>query len=258
MRTALIGHTGFVGSNLLRQTGFTHLFNSKTIGSIAGHAFDQVICCGAPAEKWKANQNPSADWENLERLMACLERVTARQVILISTVDVFDSPVGVDEDSPIDPLRVGAYGKHRYQLEKFITDRFDSLVVRLPGLFGPGLKKNVIFDFLNNNQVERIHSEARYQFYDLNNIWGDIQRALHARLRLVHFATEPVSVAEVASQGFGRRFDNQTAGLPAVYDFRSKHDALYGSGSGYLYGKHAVLHAIREFVESTRGEKRCA
>lgn len=258
MRIALIGHTGFVGSNLLRQTGFTHLFNSKTIASIAGQAFDQVVCCGAPAEKWKANQNPSADWENLQRLMSCLERVTARQVILISTVDVFDAPLGVDEDSPIDPLPVGAYGKHRYLLEKFITDRFDTLVVRLPALFGPGLKKNVIFDFLNNNQVERIHSEARYQFYDLNNIWSDIQRALHARLRLVHFATEPVSVAEVASQGFGRLFDNKTAGTPAVYDFRTKFDGLYGSDGGYLCRKEAVLHAIREFVSATQGEKRCA
>lgn len=258
MRTALIGHTGFVGSNLLRQTRFTHQFNSKTIGSIAGQAFDQVVCCGAPAEKWKANQNPLADWENLARLMTCLERLTARQVILISTVDVFEAPLGADEDSPIDPLRVGAYGKHRYLLEKFITDRFDSLVVRLPGLFGPGLKKNVIFDFLYNNQVERIHSEARYQFYDLNNIWGDIQRALHAKLRLIHFATEPVSVAEVASQGFGRRFDNKTAGTPAVYDFRTKYDDIYGSSGGYLHRKQAVLHAIRKFVESTQGEKQCA
>jgi nucleoside-diphosphate-sugar epimerase len=258
MRTALIGHTGFVGSNLLRQTSFTQQFNSKTIGSIAGHAFDQVVCCGAPAEKWKANQNPIADWENLERLMTCLERVTTRQVILISTIDVFDAPVGVDEGSPIDPLRVCAYGKHRGLLEKFITARFDSLVVRLPGLFGPGLKKNVIFDFLNNNHVERIHSEARYQFYDLNNIWADIQRALHAKLRLIHLATEPVSVAEVASQGFGRRFDNKTANTPAVYDFRTKYDGLYGSSGGYLYRKQAVLDAIREFVTRTQGEKRCA
>ncbi|MEO6876905.1 MAG: pyridine nucleotide transhydrogenase, partial [Gemmatimonadaceae bacterium] len=63
---ALIGHTGFVGSNLLRQHGFEATFNSANIEQIAGRSFDLVVCCGAPAEKWKANAHPERDLDNIE------------------------------------------------------------------------------------------------------------------------------------------------------------------------------------------------
>ena len=36
MRTALIGHTGFIGSNLARQFAFDECYNSKSIGGIRG------------------------------------------------------------------------------------------------------------------------------------------------------------------------------------------------------------------------------
>jgi hypothetical protein len=43
-----------------------------------------------------------------------------------------------------------AYGRNRRALEAFCADRFDDcLIVRLPALFGPGLRKNFIFDLLN-------------------------------------------------------------------------------------------------------------
>ena len=58
--TALIGYTGFVGSNLLRQRPFDACFNSSNIDQIAGRSFDLVVCCGARAEKWKANADPEA------------------------------------------------------------------------------------------------------------------------------------------------------------------------------------------------------
>ena len=52
--TALIGYSGFVGGNLLRQRSFDACFNSSNIEAIAGRSFDLVVCAGAPAEKWKA------------------------------------------------------------------------------------------------------------------------------------------------------------------------------------------------------------
>jgi nucleoside-diphosphate-sugar epimerase len=258
MRSALIGHTGFVGGNLMAQTNFSDRYHSKTIGASAGRHFDLVVCCGAPAEKWRANQDPKGDWDNLSRLIDCLGKLEARRLILISTVDVFAAPRGVDEDSPIDSHHLAAYGKHRYLLERFVAGRFDALIVRLPGLFGPGLKKNVIYDFLHHNQVERVSSASVYQFYDLNNLWHDVQVAERAGLRLVHFAPEPVSVAEVADEAFGFPFHNRTDAPAAAYDFRSKHAALYGGSGGYLYRKGAVLQALRRFVASYRQEKRCA
>jgi hypothetical protein len=56
MTSALIGHTGFVGGHLSRQVAFDDLYNSKNIEHIAGKSYRLVVCCGASAVKWVANQ----------------------------------------------------------------------------------------------------------------------------------------------------------------------------------------------------------
>ncbi len=44
MKTALIGYTGFVGSNLLHDRSFTRRYRSTNIETIAGEHFDLVVC----------------------------------------------------------------------------------------------------------------------------------------------------------------------------------------------------------------------
>jgi nucleoside-diphosphate-sugar epimerase len=251
MGNALVGHTGFVGGNLLRQAAFDDLYNSKNIEAIAGKSYDLLVCAGAPAEKWKANRDPAADWAAISRLAVALARARAERVVLISSVDVYPSPTDVDEDTLINPAET-AYGRHRFLLEKFVQDHFDALVVRLPGLFGPGLKKNIIYDLLHDNNLGAVHADSVFQFYALDNLWRDVETARRAGLRLVNFATAPVSVAEVAKAGLGIDFTNRPAAPPVRYDFRSCHAALYGGAEGYLYGKAAVLAALRDFVAAER------
>ncbi|MFQ5504898.1 MAG: pyridine nucleotide transhydrogenase, partial [Planctomycetota bacterium] len=88
-RRALIGHTGFVGQNLQRQGSFDGLYNSGNIESIADRSYDLLVCAGAPGVKWKANQEPEVDLASIQRLIRSLERVAARKLVLISTVDVY-------------------------------------------------------------------------------------------------------------------------------------------------------------------------
>lgn len=255
MRDALIGHTGFVGGNLLRQRRFDALYNSANIEAIAGQHFDLVVCAGAPAAKWKANKEPEADRACLRRLTDALASVRARRVVLVSTIDVFGQKDTVDEDST--PRDATAYGRHRQELEQFTAARFDTLIVRLPALFGPGLKKNAVYDMLHNNQVEKIDSRGVFPFYDVTRLWRDVQTAEAAGLRLVHLATEPVSIAEVARAAFGFEFLNELAATPAVYDFRTRHAALFGGSGGYLCDKGQVLADLAAFVHSEK-RKQCA
>lgn len=259
MPSALIGHTGFVGGNLLRQKSFDELYNSSNIESLAGRGLDLIVCSGAPAEKWKANADPEHDRRTLGRLWDNLRRAAASKVILISTIDVYPSPHQVDEDDFVDSARATPYGRHRYELELRTAEHFDALVVRLPGLFGPGLKKNVIYDLLHHHQLDRIDTRSVFQFYDVGRLWADIELAWKQGLKLVNFATEPVSVAEVASHGFDLELSQHPEGSkPARYDFRSRHAALYGGSSGYMLGKAEVLARLRRFVESTRSSRHLA
>lgn len=55
---------------------------------------------------------------------------------------------GVYEDSPArDTEGLPAYGKNRLQLERWVREDFpDALIVRLPALYGAGIRKNFLFD----------------------------------------------------------------------------------------------------------------
>ncbi len=252
--SALIGYTGFVGGNLLAQRPFDALYNSSNIDEIAGRAFDLIVCAGAPAEKWKANADPERDLANIERLSAAVTRASARRFVLLSTVDVFGSPLVVDEQSPVSTGGLHAYGRNRRLLEDRIASGFDATIVRLPGLYGPGLKKNVIFDFLHDNDVGKIDSRGLFQFYDTTRLWSDLEIAVRNRLPLVHLATEPVSVVDVARVAFGVEFDNKVASTPARYDMRTRHASLFGGEGPYIEDSARVLDGIATFVATERAK----
>ncbi|MDP9046278.1 MAG: pyridine nucleotide transhydrogenase [Pseudomonadota bacterium] len=250
---ALIGYSGFVGETLLRQARFEHTYRSTNIGDVRGQSFDTVFCAGAPAQKWIANREPEADRRNIDKLIEHLDSLTCSTFVLISTVDVFPDPVGVDESTEIDEAGLHAYGLNRRRLEKFVVERYARhLVVRLPGLVGPGLRKNVIYDFLNANNLQAIDSRGVFQFYPMVNLWPDIQVALAAGLGLVHLTAAPLSVAEVSAQGFGRPFEQTTQATPGRYDMQTRHADLFGVRGRYQYGTREAVLAIRAYAQGER------
>ncbi len=255
MATALIGHSGFVGGNLLRQRRFDELYNSKNIADIAGRRFDLVVCAGAPAEKWKANKDPAGDLLALAKLSEPLRRAKIRKLVLISTVDVYGDPIGKTEAD--EPAGATAYGANRLELERTLAAAFPTLVVRLPGLFGDGLKKNAIYDLMHDNQVEKIDSRGVFQFYGLDTLWRDVLTAEMADLKVVNFVTPPVSVAEIASVAFGREFRNEVVQTPARYDLRTRHSDVFGADGGYVSNRD-VLAGIRAFVARQQQVRKCA
>ena len=252
MADALIGFTGFVGGTLLRQSTFEACYRSTNIADIAGREFDTLVCAGAPAQKWIANREPEADLRQIDGLIDHLQTVKCKTLVLISTVDVFARPLAVDETSPVDENGLHAYGLHRRRLERFVEAQFpDHLIVRLPGLVGPGLRKNVVFDFLNDNNLHAIDSRGVFQFYPMVNLWYDIQLALAAGLKLVHLTAEPLSVADLARDGFGLNFDQALSqSSAAVYDMRTAHASLFGGSGHYQYSRRDTVQAVRAYAQS--------
>jgi hypothetical protein len=245
---ALIGSTGFVGGNLLRQREFGATFSSSNIQEIRGKKFRTLICAAPGAEKWKANRDPETDRASVNSLWESLQGVAADKLILISTVDVYPSPVDVFEETPIDPAECTPYGRHRLELEQRVSEGFSSMIVRLPGLFGPGLKKNALFDLLNDHLVDAIDSRAVYQFYDVRRLAKDLERFEGADLSLVNVATEPIAIDSVAHEIFGRTLAARSEGTPPRYDFKSRHASLLGGDNGYLQSAEAVLAEMRDWV----------
>ncbi|MCU7495753.1 MAG: NAD(P)-dependent oxidoreductase [Ignavibacteria bacterium] len=251
MKNALIGYSGYVGSSLLRQHVFENLYRSSNIGEITSKAFDLVVCAAAPAKKWIANKEPGEDLKNIENLISHLATIDCGKFILISTVDVFNDPHGVSEKTGVKEEGLHPYGLHRRMLEKFVEEHFkDYLIIRLPGLVGPGLRKNVIFDFRNGNNLHAIDSRGLFQFYPMVNLWADIKLAIESKLKLLHLTAEPLGVSEIAEACFGMSFHQLAAGTPARYDFRSDYAGLFGGKGFYQYSKRESILAIRAYAQS--------
>ena len=250
---ALIGHTGFVGSNLLRQRDFSATFNSTSIDGIDGRGFDEVVCAGVAAVKWWANRNPDEDRARIEGLMRHLETVSVRHFTLISTIDVYDPPLRVTErDAPV-LQGLHAYGSNRAMLERFVAERFAShQIVRLPALFGPGLKKNAIFDLMHDNRVALINPDSSFQWYPLDRLAADLRVAREHRLSLLNLATEPLAMEQIRARCFPGSAIGAEAPPAAQYDMRTVHAAAFGGSAGYVMDRIAVLQAIGRFVEIER------
>lgn len=253
MTDALLGHTGYVGSTLLRQRSFGALFDSKNIHTVGDTEFDLVVCAAAPAQKWIANRDPEADRARLQGLMAALETVRCRKFVLVSTVDVLSNLTNGDEGALPQLDSLHPYGRHRRELEVFVTQRFpDALIVRLPALVGPGLRKNALHDLRHGHETYKIDSRSTFQFYPMVNLWADLELALTLGMTLVHFATHPLSVADIARDAMHTLFKHTPHGAmpPAFYDIRSRYAAAFGGSGGYLYDRREVLMAVRAYMQS--------
>ncbi len=147
---ALVGYTGFVGSNIYACGGIDMGFNSKNIDAAYGLRPDLLIYAGLRAEKYLADSEPEKDMALIRQAEDNIRKIAPKKLVLISTVDVFKVPKGVDEESPIDTAGLRPYGYDRYLLEQWVQENDpDALIVRLPGLFGRNLKKNFIYDMLH-------------------------------------------------------------------------------------------------------------
>lgn len=150
MITALVGHTGFVGSNLLTQYHFTHTFNSGNIDKAYNLQPDILIYAGVRAEKFLANEHATQDLHSIIQAFQNIDRIHPRKLVLISTIDVYHNTNQVDEDSTIEYQKLSPYGANRYILEQMVRQAYPgALIVRLPALFGRNIKKNFIYDFLH-------------------------------------------------------------------------------------------------------------
>lgn len=144
----LVGSTGFVGGNLLAKHTFAAECHSSDITAQYGTRPDLCVYAGVPAAMFLANADPEADLAVMRAARENIRQIAPKRLVLISSIAVLADSRGVYEDSPAqDNEGLPAYGKNRLQLERWVREDFpDALIVRLPALYGAGLRKNFLFD----------------------------------------------------------------------------------------------------------------
>ena len=146
-RDLLVGSTGFVGGNLRAKHTFTAVCHSSDIAAQYGTQPDLCVYAGVPAAMFLANADPEADLEVMRTARENLRKIAPKSLVLISSIAVFADSRGRCEDDAPGTDGLPAYGRNRLQLEQWVREDFnDALIVRLPALYGAGLKKNFLFD----------------------------------------------------------------------------------------------------------------
>ncbi|MGC0273778.1 NAD-dependent epimerase/dehydratase family protein [Pseudactinotalea sp. Z1739] len=252
MRTALIGYTGFVGSNFLAHQEFDDLYNSSNLPEIEGREYDLVVSAASRADSHRINANPEPDHREITEIARLISGARIHRLVLVSTVCVYPAGTSPDEDSPIEFDRLTPYGANRARLEQQLTERFETLVLRLPQLYGQNLKKGVVYDLANDYRVEHIKPRSRFQYYDLGRAWHDTAIALDHGLTSLNIATPALRSDTVAREVFGVDISDQLPDAPLGEDYtrdmRTKHSALFGGPAGYLMTAEESLAAIRDFI----------
>ncbi|GJD76312.1 Rossmann-fold NAD(P)-binding domain-containing protein [Methylobacterium goesingense] len=253
MGRALIGHTGFVGTNLLAHGKYGALFNTANSRQMCGQHFKEVVCAGTSAIKWKANKDPVADWAGVSNLIENLEGVRADYFVLISTVDVYQNPINVTE-MDFASEEGAAYGANRAKLERFIRERFKHhLIVRLPALYGVGLRKNAIYDLQNDNMVEKIDPLGSFQWYDVRRLEADLAAIRDQDLKLLNISAEPIEMREIGDRFFpGKLRAPDPTNAPVRYDMRTLHPTVLGGRGAYHFSRSQVLEGISSYLEAGR------
>lgn len=244
MPSAIIGHTGYVGSYLKTKIdGICDYYNSKNIDQIAGREYDTIYFAGLPAAKWIANKDPDEDLQNLNSILILLEQCIARRFILISTIDVYNKSV-VKQDEHGTFFTDEPYGKHRRMMEEWVIQKYENhCILRLPALFGAGLKKNILYDLIKNKSCV-VDPADTFQWYNLNNLYFDMQMCLELELKITNLFSEPIKMADIIERFFPDAEITKKI-KPIVYDYESSYR---------LYSKKSILYDMNEFIKMSKAD----
>jgi hypothetical protein len=249
----LFGSTGLIGKTLLESEMFCgfNTKNSNDFNSIAENGDELYLCC-LPAAKWQVNQALDRDIRNIEHITDIISKKRYSKVVLISTIDVYcESPLKYNEDY-VPQIKSLNYGSNRYLFELFVRSfvKFDDLkIFRLPALYNKHIKKNILFDLLNNNNVDKININSSYQWYNLNNLWNDIKKysAEYPKETIFNLFPEPIETKDIVAMF--PEYNLTLFGNRVQYDYTTKL-----TDSGYIQTKGESLREIQEFINGSRAK----
>jgi hypothetical protein len=247
----IIGNTGLVGSTILESESFDHTFNSKnlhTFNDIANDGDELLLTC-LPATKWLVNKNLTEDIENINRIINTIKQRSYSKIRLISTIDVYnDSPLGVDETYSPNISKL-SYGNNRYLFELMVREMVktdDLKIFRIPALFNKNIKKNVLFDLINNNNVEQINGNSSFQWYNLDDLAANIQHYsnLYPNEVVFNFFNEPIDTMEIVNL-FPQHVNKVSFSENRfVYNYTTK----FGT---YMWNRATTLNEIKNFIDES-------
>lgn len=173
LRVTVIGAEGFVGSAFVRflkcePSVELREVTRKNYSDFAKQESDVVIEAACNSKKFLAEKDPLQDFElSVLHRLKTLKDFPAEFHLHISSVDVYSdltSPATAKETSEIEIEKSSHYGFNKLLAEQLVRHHAKRwLILRLAGMVGENLRKNPVFDILNDKPLF-IHPDSQYQF----------------------------------------------------------------------------------------------
>jgi hypothetical protein len=246
----LIGSTGLVGNTLKDKIYFDYEFNTKNINIFKDNnfdGFDLYLSC-LPATKWLINKNLEQDINNIHNIIKIIKNNKYNNVYLFSTIDVYID--NCNESSNEDDYIVFnklSYGNNRLIFELLVKNylKYENLkIIRLPAIYNKKIKKNIIYDLLNNNNINHINKNSYYQWYNLDNLSDDINKF---NGDIINLFTEPVNTIDIINLFKEYKEEDFYNGDRIGYNYKTKY-----TNSEYIESKENVLKGIKNFINEYR------
>jgi hypothetical protein len=224
MNTALIGSNGTIGSSILNNMPFTHVYNSDNISEMSNNNFELVVVAGPGGNRLTVNKDPESDLRNVSTIIEAILKTSIERLVLISTVDTIAYPNT-------------SYGWHRLQLENFVKIHCNKYhILRLSTLVGKNIKKNVLFDLKNNLFIDKIDPAAVVQWCPLDTLHNEIDYVINNNIEELNLVSEPISNQEIIQEFF-----------PAV-TATSKTESKQYNIQPYRYTRKEIYTAIGNYL----------
>jgi hypothetical protein len=241
----IIGSSGFIGSNAQAFFPVAIPISRESLYGNEEIDVNHLVIAAPSAVKWKINQSPEFDRQQVQRIVdSVTKNIRAERVTLFSTVDVFQDLENSNESSQLrDDL---SYGGNRAVLELSLRSLFGGrlTIVRLPGIFGKGLKKNLIYD-IRHDRIEEINKYFSDDEYQYANLQDCLQIAFGPGEHLgkcVNIVSEPLPAKVIANlKGYNlpSRLTRRLYNVKSIY-----------STTGYHFTSSEALIQIKNFLEN--------
>lgn len=191
---AVIGYTGFIGSavySALKKKYQVTGYNSSS--TISKGVFDSIINCAGVSSKYWTELDPASAYAKELNIITNLQKLSSSKLIHISSIDA---------------TRKSKYGCIKYMVEGKVREIFpSSLILRLPGVIGQGLKKNVVFDLQERGDIF-LTEDSILNFVSTEDVARTICSILDMEIQITGdinlVASEGITVGEL-SRLFGHK-----------------------------------------------------